>query len=139
MKINSLNAPVTYTGQVREKQDGHGTQQDGSGEKDSESGSQSEGKLKKQRELHLELRTESKMDVSPERMDQAIQAFQSDVLSQANGLKASLEGVGPGLRVVLKDGSGRIIRQLSREEFLKLREGTSQESRTCGKILDQKL
>ncbi len=128
MKINPLQGAVAYTGPVREKKEGHesGQEQSGkhsSGEKDQnpkngdtpDSGSQ------------------------PERIGSAIDAFHADVLTQENGLSASLEGTGPGLRVILKDGFGHIIRQLTGEEFLKLREATPSVVRTCGKILDQKL
>ena len=48
------------------------------------------------------------------------------------------EGRGPGLKVILKDSQGGIVRQLSGEEFLRLRQGSSTEPRMRGKILDQK-
>src|SRR5690242_12183669 len=60
-----------------------------------------------------------------EKLEEAVQAFAADSQAQASGLKASVTGVGPGLKVVLTDQSGGIVRQLSREEFMKLRETTA--------------
>lgn len=77
--------------------------------------------------------------VSEDRVNQAIDAFANDPQTQANGIQATATGTGPGLRVVLKDGSGAVIRQLSGEEFVRLREELSGDSHSRGKILDQKL
>jgi hypothetical protein len=53
-------------------------------------------------------------------------------------VEASVSGKGPGLRVVLRDQGGGIIRQLSGEEFLRLREAAAEAGTRRGKILDQK-
>lgn len=69
----------------------------------------------------------------------AITSFHGDNQASANGLTAKTVGNGLGLRVILKDGTGTIVRQLTGEEFLKLREVASKDFKTRGKILDQKL
>lgn len=64
-------------------------------------------------------------------------AFGGDQTNQSNGISASLEGNGPGLKVILKDAGGGVLRAVSGEEFLKLKEAVSQGKRS-GRILDQK-
>lgn len=68
----------------------------------------------------------------------------SDQLEQAaaemrkSGIDASIEGQGPGLRVVLKDiHTGKALRNLSGEEFLRLKAQAVVPFR--GRILDRKL
>lgn len=56
----------------------------------------------------------------------------------SNTLRAQAEGSGPGLKVILKDGSGAVIRQMTGEEFLKLRDQAKGDAQARGKILDQK-
>jgi hypothetical protein len=77
-------------------------------------------------------------EVTDEAISAAILAFRSDNQAQTQGIEAEKQGEGPGLRVILKDGTGAIIRQLTGEEFLRLREAASQDGRVSGKILDQK-
>jgi hypothetical protein len=74
-----------------------------------------------------------------EKVKQALSAFSSDTQALANGLTASVTGSGPGLKVILRDGTGAVIRQFTGEEFLRMREAASQDGRNRGKILDQKL
>src|SRR4051812_37930178 len=78
-----------------------------------------------------EQKQEPEVPVTSETVGAAIDAFQGDVQAQENGLSASMEGKGPGLRVVLKDGRGATVRQFTGEEFLKLREaaGTGKANR----------
>jgi len=73
------------------------------------------------------------------KMEQALQSFKDDPHAQASGISAEAEGSGPGLRVVVKDASGGVIRQFTGEEFLKLREAVSQDNKSRGRLLDQKL
>ncbi len=73
------------------------------------------------------------------RLAGACQQFEEDALAQAHGLVAVLSGEGPGLRVLLQDRSGTLIRQLSPAEFVHLQEKAPKEVKPCGKILDQKL
>ena len=68
---------------------------------------------------------------------QAVQGFQAEYDALGAGLHARLNGVGPGLRVVLQDTQGTTVRQLTGKEFLKLRESSSSLSK--GKLLDHKL
>lgn len=75
---------------------------------------------------------------SREDLELAIQQFATDRQSRENGLQADLVGQGPGLKVVLKDGTGAVIRQFTGEEFVKLREAVASDT-PRGKILDQKL
>ena len=69
----------------------------------------------------------------------AIESFTEDKNARENGLIVTMQGQGPGLRVLLKDGSGAVIRQMTGEEFVKLRETVSNDPKARGKILDQKL
>ncbi len=66
----------------------------------------------------------------------AVRAFQGE--TQPQGLHADVVGHAPGLRVVLKDVRGQVIRQFSGEEFLKLRANSTTDARARGKILDRK-
>ena len=72
-------------------------------------------------------------------MSAAIEVFSEDKQAQESGLMVTMEGQGPGLRVLLKDGSGAVIRQMTGDEFVKLRETVSKDPHSRGKILDQKL
>ena len=83
----------------------------------------------------------------PKLIDDAMAAFQADAVTQEQGLTASIEGTGPGLRIHVKDCNGATLRQFSGEEFLRLREAASRPGLTLGagvadgrrgKILDQK-
>ena len=68
----------------------------------------------------------------------AIEKFQSDAI-QTSGLKAETLGAGPGLRVVLKDVNGSVVKQFSGGEFVRLRETSTKEgSGKRGRILDKK-
>lgn len=68
---------------------------------------------------------------------EAIEAFGSDPLNRGQGISASVQGQGPGLKVVLKDASGGVLRAVSGEEFLKLRQSLKQ-GRRSGHIVDEK-
>jgi hypothetical protein len=122
VKVTSLTEALRFAGIVREKKD----QRDGQGQP--------------QQQQHQKSRDqETGREVSGNEIDEAIASFQKDAQASSNGLTATATGQGFGLRVVLKDGSGAVIRQLTGEEFVKLREAASQQSRPRGKILDQKL
>lgn len=77
-------------------------------------------------------------DVEPAVLELALKIFEEDAKAKASGLSAEKEGHGPGLKIILKDVSGRVIRSLSGQEFLKLREGAAQDTKARGKLLDQK-
>lgn len=117
---------------VREKQDG------GAGNSPQHSGEQPSQKKQKQPETATPPE-ELEVEATPEKVDQALIAFRADPDSQTHHLEASREGNGPGLKVVLKDGSGSVIRQFTGEEFLKLQKSSTQSPPHRGKLLDRKL
>jgi hypothetical protein len=80
---------------------------------------------------------QKKLLENPVALEAAIDGFSEDETNLAHGIRASAEGSGPGLRVVLKDPHGGILRSVSGEEFLRLREAVSS-GRKSGRILDQK-
>jgi hypothetical protein len=82
---------------------------------------------------------EEKRRFSEQEVAQAVEAFAQDQQAKNNGLQVLAAGSGPGLKVVLKDGTGNVVRQFTGEEFLRLRESASKEGRSRGKLLDQKL
>ncbi|MEN9722791.1 MAG: hypothetical protein RJB38_777 [Pseudomonadota bacterium] len=75
-------------------------------------------------------------DEQVQAIEKAISEFQIEAASQNHGLSAA---VGPGLRVVLSDVNGTVIRQFEPAEFLRLRKSGAKDSRGRGKLLDQKL
>lgn len=77
-----------------------------------------------------------KFEVTEKEVRDAIGQFSQENQTRHLGVQAEVIGQGPGLRVVLKDGTGAFLRQMTGEEFLKLRETVAGAS---GKILDQKL
>lgn len=68
----------------------------------------------------------------------AIESFGREPIGQSSGLHAEADGEGPGLRVLLKDVTGTTIRQMTGDEFVKLREATRIEPNGRGHLLDQK-
>lgn len=76
---------------------------------------------------------------NPEELEEIVEHFSDDPTPHAIGLSAAAEGRGPGLKVVLKDPNGGVIRHFTGDEFLKLRESLLHESKARGKILDQKI
>lgn len=74
---------------------------------------------------------------NPAALEAAVDGFTEDQTNLSHGISAIAEGSGPGLRVVLKDQQGGILRSVSGEEFLRLREAVSS-GRKSGRILDQK-
>ncbi|MCC7441340.1 MAG: hypothetical protein IT285_06895 [Bdellovibrionales bacterium] len=74
---------------------------------------------------------------SREEVEDAIQHFATERLARERGFQADLVGSGPGLRVVLKDGTGAVVRQFTGDEFVKLRESVA--AGPSGALLDRKL
>lgn len=72
-----------------------------------------------------------------ETVDAAIEQFAGEESTLTAGISAESSGNGPGLKVVLKDPSGGVLRSVSGEEFLKLREAATS-GRKSGRILDRK-
>jgi uncharacterized FlaG/YvyC family protein len=131
VKVNTLTQGVNYPSVVREKQDGGGG---GGGASPDQRHSNSKHYPKDPSSPEKE-----EIEASSENVDKAIEDFHTQLQSKMNGLKASVQGTGPGLKVVLKDGTGSVVRQFTGEEFLRLRQATSEDGRVNGKILDQKL
>lgn len=73
------------------------------------------------------------------KLDRALDGFRAEQAAFKNGLEASVAGTGPGLKVVLRDRAGNVVREMEGQEFLRLRDAGSGDSRGRGKILDQKL
>ncbi len=73
-----------------------------------------------------------------ENIQKAVDDFSTNELNQTHGITASSEGSGPGLKVILKDCNGGVLRSVSGEEFMKLRQAIQAGSKS-GRILDQKV
>src|SRR5688572_26903864 len=80
---------------------------------------------------------QKKQEASEQEILSAVENYGVDPLNLDHGITASPEGQGPGLRVILKDAGGGVLRNVSGEEFLKLREAV-RSGRRSGRILDQK-
>ena len=126
MKIGGLGSIIHFPGTVSDRVERHPGTQD---ERDQGKGDENASQNPKDGE------TSQRFE---EQMNEAVEAFQKDPQAQASGLSATKVGSGPGLKVVLKDGSGAVVRQISGEEFLRLREALTTDKRSRGKILDQK-
>lgn len=124
MKVGPTDT-IRYLNQVHEKRD--------TGDNGQKSGQQHSQQDARNPDENSEV-----FEVSDEKVGAAIESFRTDAQAQANGLKAQVEGQGPGLKITLKDGSGAVVRQFTGEEFIKLREAAST-GRSRGKILDQKV
>ena len=123
VKIAATPTTIPATDRVRSKQDaGH----------DSSSGRQ-HARDGKDQDSNREEKKHSDADVQA-----AASAFSQEPTQRAQGLTAQAEGRGPGLRVVLKDGTGAVVRQFTGQEFLELRQAASQDFRGRGKLLDKK-
>jgi len=124
MKIQAGSPVYVTQDSVRTKRDGQG----GAGQQHYEQQSK------------RDQRGEEDPEEAKKKVAAAVESFSSDQQAQASGIQAFVENSqGPGLRVVLKDCNGTVVRQLSGEEFLRLREATANGSPRRGKILDQKL
>jgi len=84
-----------------------------------------------------EPKEKEKIEVTEDKVTEAIAALSREDSIKSAGLNVSVKGQGPGLKVTLTDGTGAVVRQLSAEEFLKLRKLTL-DGKTHGKILDEK-
>lgn len=93
------------------------------------------------KEFQQAFKDQQKKDPDENLTDEEKQKKIQDALEEftaSNTLRAQAEGSGPGLKIVLKDGTGAVIRQMTGEEFLKLRETAKSDGQARGKILDQK-
>lgn len=128
MKITRINETLPFVNRVREKAD--------SGER---SGGHPQDQNSKEQAPKEEPYETMATAANEAQVGAAIHAFGADAQAQAQGLSAQMTGGGPGLRVVLRDGTGAVVRQFTGEEFIKLREAVQGDGRSRGKLLDQKL
>ena len=126
MKIYGPSELFRYVDRVQARGDGNSSQ-----------GQQGRNKRHSGHENGEEKKDET--PVNDENLDAAIASFDSDQQARANGLHAERTGTGPGLKVVLKDTNGEVVRQYSGDEFLKLRDNSSRDFKARGKLLDRKL
>ena len=84
-----------------------------------------------------EKKDEKEYRATVEEVNEAIDKFSGDETALSHGITAQPYGTGPGLRVLLKDPTGGVLRSVSGEEFLKLREAATA-GRKSGRLLDQK-
>lgn len=137
MKISNLGA-VFNINQVKEKKDGD---KDG-GQAQVYTGNDGSGGSSREKRQDDDSNTQEELKslvVTDEKVTLAIEAFHKDPITKANGLTAVMEGGGDTTKIILKDVSGNVIRQFTRQEFLKLSTYSKQDTHNRGKILDQKL
>ena len=128
MKVSGLPTdPIRFAPRIEKKEDaGH-------------SNSDERGSQEGQKEQNGDEDVSHSGSFDEQVLQAALASFDTDEQAKASGLKADTQGQGPGLRVVLKDGTGAIVRQFTGEEFVKLREACAKGNAARGKILDQKL
>jgi hypothetical protein len=90
-----------------------------------------------ERQQKKDEKNENRKPPTPEELQQAVDVFAHDTFNAEHGITAESQGQGPGLRVILKDAGGGVLRNVSGDEFLKLRE-TVRDGKKSGRILDQK-
>ncbi len=78
------------------------------------------------------------IEVTDEKVRSALQDFNKDNSVNTAGLTAEVDGRGPGMKVMLKDGTGAFVRVFTGEEFLRLRETAKAETGQRGRLLDRK-
>src|ERR1700679_1939302 len=109
MKITGIPEFFRFTNRVQEKHDGQSAGGQGNPQQERQSPEEKE------------------REASPEEVGQAVALFANDAKAREAGLKAESIGSGPGLKVVLRDGQGAVVRQFTGAEFLKLREAASKD------------
>lgn len=92
-----------------------------------------------QQHQNSEQKEDETVEVTDETVEKAIDEFAHDEQALSAGITAHATGHGPGLKIILKDGSGGVLRQMTGEEFIKLRDAVHNIAHKSGKILDQKL
>lgn len=122
MKISGLTTALNVMNQVRDKKD---------------AGDGGTGQNAYENQFQKRKNDSERREASEEDVQEALREFAADPAAQS-GITASAEGSGPGLRIVLRDGSGQALRQMSGDEFVRMRENARGDSRPRGKLLDQK-
>lgn len=131
MKIQGLSSPLGPLNLVQPRKEHQSPGRDEGGHRNSRGNPDMDPESNPDRE-------NGEKSFSEQEMAAAVASFQADPQAQASGLSAKAEGDGPGLKVVLKDTAGQVIRQFTGEEFIRLRETVARDQRGRGKILDQK-
>ena len=145
MKIDSSARSLGILNLVRSKQERGSSQQEQAPHDDSNPKDRNHQELNPQDQKFSEVleRVEKQFETPPTlqtvKLGEAVEIFRSEVTKNANGLDVVMEGAGPGLKVILKDTQGGVVRSFTGEEFLKLRNAAYLGGRQSGKILDRKL
>ena len=136
MKVQGLNDLVRSLQRVqgrgsldRDSQGGERQSQQGHSDSPHEGGTQKDSKDEFRRLLELR-----------QKIDAEVERFSGEEIAQKKGLHARCVGEGPGLKVLLEDGVGNVVRRMTGDEFLEIREKVkSQIVLGRGKLLDRKL
>jgi hypothetical protein len=97
------------------------------------------GQAAEQKSDPAESESESVTEVSEDEVRKAIGVFQTQLeRDHLSAMQAEAEGHGPGLRVLLKDREGKLLKAMTGTEFVKMREQDVVEPPKKGKILDRK-
>lgn len=125
MKVNSVGTNLSYLSRIQDAKsdpDGRSRQQDQQPKRDE----------KEKKEFSEEL------EQSEKNLESALESFRKDEHTRAQGLSVTTSGAGPGLKVVLKDTNGAVVRQFTGEEFVRLRAAAPHDGKARGKLLDRK-
>ena len=143
MKVGGSSAVAWSATRVQEKTEGDAQGQNSQGHGSQGQNASDDSTPKKDtsaRAISAYFRPKTSV-VDPEQVQAAMDAFSEDEQTVAAGLRVEREpSAGPGLKIVVRDGSGAVLRRFSGEEFVRLRETAGGPSlHAPGKILDRKL
>ncbi len=146
MKVTNYSAiPPAFPTTVRERQDGGG-ETGGGGYSPQQNGRRSNtpdhsdqaSQEQQSANPHSGNSPAGPTEPTPEMIDQAIRRFAEDSDQSKAMLSAEATGFGPGLRIVLKNQSGEVVRQLNGREFVALSENAASGTHR-GRLLDKKI
>ena len=124
MKIQSISQWIHSSSKIREKEGGQQVDPDAQ-------------RQRRQSDQDQSKPEEEQVEATPEAIHQAVDDFRAEMQNRPYPLSPAVEGEGFGLKVVLKDGAGSVIWQMSGEEFVRLRRAAPK-GQVRGKILDRK-
>ncbi len=141
VKIAGLTTALNVMNQVQDRKEGEG----GAGQNAYENLHQ-QRKEEQKKEVVLDAAAQlAEAELSLERLKIAVADYEKKPMeiTGADGIKtkihASMEGKGPGLRVILTDSFGKRIRAMMPDEFIDLRDQTlAAASAARGRLLDKK-
>ncbi len=134
MKISSIAQALNPFGRV-----GGQKKMEGEGESGSPGYQNPSKRSPEQEQQKQKAESPNVIEVTDEMIDNAIHAFMVGEASKSSGLSVDRLGQGQGLKVVIKDISGTVIRQCTGGEFIQLQQNSAQDARVRGRFLDQKL